>query len=172
VSIFFSFFGPKARSSALWMTDEMTRPTCTSLLMSKEVFKLEGANNLNILFKQFPESVVKRVKKQGLGKAGARLRTLIRSDARKFKRTGTLIKSIKVKRHKNGTVSVGLKENFYYKMLDFKYPSGGPYREWFLKSVKRHAGSITQEMVNATRLALTVEAGKAYSRSKSNLRRK
>jgi len=140
--------------------------------MSKEVFSLQGAQELEKLFKAFPDSVVKRAKKTGLRKAGSRMRTLIRGDARKFKRTGRLVKSLKLKVHKNGSVSVGLKERFYYKTLDMKFRSGGNYRPWFAASVSRHARTIVPIMIRETQLALTVEAGKAYARNKSSLRRR
>lgn len=135
--------------------------------MSKDVFKLEGADELKKIFDEFPAKTVKRAQKTGLSKAGSRLRTLIRRDAPRI--SGDLRRAIKVKRHRNGSVSVGIKEKYYYKTLEFMYPSGGEYHPWFMKSIERHGASISQLVLNETKLSMYNEAGKAYSRSRSKL---
>ena len=138
--------------------------------MATETFKLEGADELNRLLKQFPENVAKRAKRTGLRKAGARLRTLIRRDAPK--ESGTLRKSIRVKSHKNGSVTVGLKERYYYKSLEFRTARGQPLHPFFERSVERHAAVALRIMLDETRDALYREAGKSYARSHSSLRRR
>lgn len=138
--------------------------------MTKKNVQLEGAEELRKLFDQFPNTVKKRASKQGLGKAGAKLRTMVRRDAPRV--SGNLRRALRVKRHRNGSVTVGLKERFYYKVLDLKTKRGEPLHPWFLSSVERHSPAIANLIVTETKLVLYNEAGKAYSRNKSSLRRR
>jgi len=138
-------------------------------MSEKSVFKLEGALELEKLFESFPHTVVKRTRRTGLRKAGARMRTMIRRDAPR--RSGNLRKSLKSKQLKSGAVTVGLKERFYYKTLDLHTKRGAPLHPWFGDSVSRHSPAISQMIINEARAAIHAEAGKAYSKSKSKLRR-
>lgn len=132
-------------------------------------FDLEGEKAVTEILNLFPDKVKLRAMKKGYSKAASRMRTALRRDAPKG--TGTLRKAIRVRRHRNGSFSVGLKERYYYKTLEFMYPSGGAYRPWFVESVKRHAKPILGICEEAVKAALAQEAGKAYQYSKQNLRR-
>ena len=138
--------------------------------MAKTEIKLEGARELERLFESFPHSVVKRTRKVGLRRAGARMRTYMRNDAPKI--SGNLKKSLKSKMLKSGAVTVGLKDRFYYKTLDMHTARGAPLSPWFLESVERHAPAISQMIIDEAKTAIHIEAGEAYSKSKSKLRRR
>jgi len=137
--------------------------------VSKEVFKLEGAEALQKLLKEFPDKVADRAQKTGLRKAAARLRTLIRRDTPK--ESGNLRKAIRTKFHRNSTVTVGLKERFYYKTLEMQTKRGEPLHPFFERSVRKHASAALKIMLDETTKALYREAGKAYARSRANLRK-
>lgn len=132
----------------------------------------DGGVELEKLLKTFPDKVQLRVRRAGLRRAAAKFRTLLRREAPK--RYGNLRKSIKIKVHRNKTVSVGLKERFYYKTLDYPYPDRGnkALRPWFEDAIDHHKRGILQLIVQETNSALMREAGKAYSQSMSKLRRR
>lgn len=153
-------------------------------MSEKTSIELVGAKELENLFKSFPYAVSKRAKRTGVRKAGQRMRTLVRRDAPRDK--GNLRKSIGVYKTKSGAVKVGLnvktpgdpdkfgagkRVRFYYKTLDLPSKRGGALHPWFLKSVERHAPGISNLMIAETKKALYREAGKAYSKSVSKLRR-
>jgi len=138
--------------------------------MAKTAIKLEGARELEKLFESFPHAVVKRTRKAGLKKAGARLRTYMRNDAPK--RSGELRRSLNSKMLKSGAVTVGLKRNFYYKVLDLNTARGPALAPWFLDSIDKHAPEISQMIISEAKTAIHREAGKAYSRSKSRFRKR
>jgi len=139
-------------------------------MAGKTQFKLEGAKALEKIFETFPFAVVKRTRRVGLRRSGARMRTYMRNDAPR--RSGNLRRALRSRQLKSGAVTVGLKDRFYYKTLDLHTARGAPLAPWFENSVERHAPVISQMIVNETKMAINVEAGKAYSRSKSSLRRK
>lgn len=131
-------------------------------------FDLEGMKAVTEIFSVFPLNVQKRATKAGYAKAAGRLRTLLRRDAPKG--TGNLRRAIKVKRHRNGSFTIGLKERYYYKTLDFMYPRGGEYNPWFEQSVERHAHSTLNLCVVAMHEAISREAGKSYAKSRARIK--
>ena len=149
--------------------------------------KLVGARELDELFKQFPVKVAERARKQGISRAAARYRTLIRRDAPRG-RSGLLRQSIGVKRYRSGAVTIGLNRptngkgrnvlpkyrgvRYYYKALEFDTARGRAMHPWFERSIRRHMPAISQLMIEEAKNALYREAGKAYARSKSALRRR
>jgi len=138
-------------------------------MSDKITIEMNGASDVNDLLLSMPSAIQKRARRTGMARAAGKYRTLLRKDAPRV--TGLLRRAIQVKRHKNGSYSVGLKTLFYYKKLDFVYPSGGAYNPWFLDSVDRHKDTILAELVKKTEEAVYVEAGKTYRRSLTKIRR-
>lgn len=131
--------------------------------------ELDNWDSVTDMMTAFPLKTQLKMRKQGLASGAAKLRTRLRKHAPK--KSGTLRKAIRVKRHKNGTVSVGLKERFYYKNLDFKYPRGGEYHPWFESALDAEQGGVLADMKTRVTSVLLQEAGKAYSQSRSKMKR-
>ena len=147
----------------------------------RELVKLEGAAELQKIFNEFPLTVQAQASKKGLSRAGSRLAALIRREAPK--ETGDLRKAIGVKRYRGGMVTGGLNRKvgaggnkrvpYYYKTLEFGYPSGrGPYHKFFGRAWSRHRDATARLIVEETKKAIYQEAGKAYARSRSRLRKR
>jgi hypothetical protein len=83
----------------------------------KEMYKLEGLEELLALMAKAPEVVERRVVRAGVRKAGSRLRTYMRRAAPKGEK-GLLRKSITMKYQGYNKVKVGLNNRSYYKVLD------------------------------------------------------
>ncbi len=146
----------------------------------KDDFVLKGGKELELILKELPANLEKRIRKAGLRKASARFRTLIRRDAPKGA-TGLLRKSIGVYLSKRAPIAwIGLNRktpalgkkatscvgvSFYYSVLDIDSARGKALAPWFEASVARHAPLVAQLLLESTEQALAVEAGKAYARS-------
>lgn len=174
---------PKYRSYA----QAKGRSSSSSSPYSKtEYATVVGAEELSAVFEQLGPNLSFLVYKKGIRRAGARLRTLIRSDAPLDR--GGLKKSIDVKQSRSGDVRVGLmkklppdkpkkgskkklkfKKNgkvykgirFYYKVLDLYSVRGQPMHPWFEKSVERHKGAAIGMIIDEIEKAIASEVGKA-----------
>ena len=136
-------------------------------------FELKGGKELEKALLELSPNLQKRIRKRGMTKAAARMRTLLRRDAPR--RSGKLRKSINVDRKKNRwrknknsiVAYVGLASKYYYKLLDLPGVTvKGRRRPWILASMKRHSPEVADLLVKETRLALYNEAGKIYARSR------
>ena len=126
--------------------------------------KLEGVEQLNKDLAAFPDRIQANVKKRGLQKAAARLRTYLRRAAPRD--SGELRRSIGViKTRSKSTALVGLTTNFYYKTLEFASARGKAMHPFFEQAFDRHSADVSQMIVEETKLALAKEAGKIYARN-------
>lgn len=123
--------------------------------------------NVTDLLELMPDKTQKRIEKTALVDAARRLRTELRRSAPK--QQGNLRKSILVKVHRNGSVTVGLKRRYYYKVLEFAYPSGyGAWAPWFEKAVEQGSKGVLSNMKRRARAEVIKEAGRTatYARAK------
>lgn len=128
--------------------------------------KIQGLDTLNQILKELEPRVRNTVIKRGFRQTAAKMRSNIRKDARSFKRSGTLAKSIGVKYSRRQIRAwVGLTTNYYYKTLDLNSNRGSAMRPWFEESVRRHTATFVHDMRENIRSAIFEEAGKAYARS-------
>jgi len=151
--------------------------------MAEASITIKGAKELQAILSQFPKAIEKRIVNNALSKAGGRLRTYFRRAAPKG--DGTLRKSIGVKRdRKTGRVSVGLQSRLYYKTLEHgrkpykrrwrkgkgsKFSVGGSpaMRKFFEQTWALKQGEISQLLLDECVKAISVEAGRAYARSRA-----
>ena len=129
-------------------------------------FKMVGVEALMRDLNKFPDNVSRNVQKKGLRKAAARMRTYLRRAAPRV--SGELRNSIaigKPSRSNPGRLRVGLMRNFYYKTLEFGRAGGPPMEPFFEDAARRHAGDISNVLIQEIKKALYTEAGKIYVRS-------
>ena len=132
--------------------------------------KLQGADVLLKEMKAFGPTVSKKASATGVRKAGALLRRKFKAAAPRS--SGKLRKSIKMKySRRSGKVWVGLRENYYYKTLEFGRKGGAPLHPFFERTWNEHKGQAAQLIINETRKALYVEAGKVMARTRTRRRR-
>ena len=134
-------------------------------------FKMVGVEALMRDLNKFPDNVSRNVQKKGLRKAAARMRTYLRRAAPRV--SGELRNSIaigKPSRSNPGRLRVGLMRNFYYKTLEFGREGGAPMHPFFESAAERHAGDVSNVLVEETQKALAYEAGKIYARSQQRKR--
>lgn len=130
-------------------------------------FALKGGKELAALLKEFPARTQVRVTKTGLRRAANRTRLILQRAAPKV--SGKLRKAIKVKMGRKGKAWIGLRERYYYKTLEFDSARGAPLHPFFLAAWTANEQQVAQMLIDETRKALFVEAGKI--RAKANFRR-
>lgn len=130
-------------------------------------FTLNGGKELAALLKSFPQKTQARVTKTGLRRAANKTRSVLRRAAPKI--SGRLRNAIKVKLGRRGKAWIGLRERYYYKTLEFDSARGEPLRPFFLAAWNAHEKQIAQMLIDETRKALYVEAGKIHA--KANFKR-
>ena len=131
--------------------------------------KLQGADALLKDLKAFGPSVSQKAAKTGVRKAAQYLRREFKREAPRV--SGTLRKSIKLKMGRDGKAWVGLRERYYYKTLEFGRKGGPPLHPFFERVWNQHRGQAAQMIVDETRKAVYVEAGKVYARSRTRRRK-
>lgn len=128
--------------------------------------EIQGLDALNQILKELEPRMRNTVIKRGFKRTAAKMRTNIRKDARSFKRSGNLAKSIGVKYSRRQIRAwVGLTSNYYYKTLDLDSKRGAALHPWFKNSVERHSRTFVHDMRENIREALFIEAGKAHAKS-------
>lgn len=146
--------------------------------------KLRGAVELAAALKELPEIADTKVLNPGLSKGASRMRTLMRTRARRISKTGTLVKSIIVKRvrfknkGRTNLYRVGLLTRQYYKVLDvgrksYTRKSGHSYAGTssfdsegvgIEETWNMHKETIAQLIVDTAQAALAKEVGKLYAK--------
>lgn len=128
-------------------------------------FKLEGVEQLMRELEGYPDRIKRKAADQGVKKATQFMNRKFRAAAPK--ESGRLRKSINWRFSKRyGVGWAGLTEYFFYKRLEWKYPSGGAFRPFFEKTWDANKEKAAQMMVDEMRKALYYETGKLAAKTK------
>ena len=115
-------------------------------------------DDLQDLLEGFTPQIRKRVFARTLNRAARELRKRLRADAPKY--TGNLRRSIRVSRVYGSSLFVGLRDRYYYKVLDYPSKRGAPMAPWFEASWGRHRSAISSIMRQEFAYAVDFEMGR------------
>ena len=140
---------------------------------------LVGGAELQATLRAMPDKVARRVRKQSFSKTSLFIRRHLRGAAPQGA-TGHLRRSIGINRGRTShwvglnKPTPGRKKGFrgssniryYYKTLDQITRRGRPLRPWFELAIEAVEGRVANEMLNAAKSSIRIEAGRAHQLAK------